>query len=231
MICNEYKMSQFLVKDKEEMNYEDFNARFIRNLQLYGQKYDEDACYDLLVELYEKEPEVYSEWFKTFKKVAYAFIKNNIVLATYLINTNNPELLITAFEMEKKKKSLISRSLPMKSTISTVSENKEKLRLELKKTALLMVSENEDNILRKAEEEFAKYYGEYEDNPYLGDFYTDTLNGIEVEMASVIEREIAKIDGISDYLTLTDQLTSLIEGIQHRKKTKNETVFFKQTFK
>ena len=227
----EHNMSKFIVKNKEDFTFEEYKAKFYRTLRMYNQKYDEEQFEDLLTELYMKEPEVYDEWVSLLRKIPYFFIRNNTVLTTALISSNNTELMVTAYEMDKKKKSILARTLPMRATSTTVNENKEKLLLEYKKLSLLIVSENDDNIVRKAKEEFAKCYGEYANDPYLSDYYNDILNNFEAELTNCIDKEINKVIGIGNKLTNSNHISTVVDDIQHAKRNHKKAVFFKSTLK
>ena len=227
----EHNMSKFVAKNKDDYTIDEYKNKFYRNLRMYSQKYEEEQFEDLLTELYMKEPEIYKEWYKILYKVPYYFIRNNTVLSTALISSNNMELMVAAYDMDKKRKSILARTLPMRATSTTVNENKEKLLLELKKLSLLMVSEDEDNILRKAEEEFARCYGEYANDPYLGDYYNDILDNFEDDLIKCINQEINKVIGINNKLANANHLSVLTEDLVLTKRNHRTSKFFKQTFK
>jgi len=227
----EHNVNKFLVKDKSDIELEEYTKNFYKKVRMAGLRYNEEQFDDFLTELYMKEPDVYKEWHAALRKIPYYFIRQNTVLAANLVSSNNVGLLVTAYDMEKKKNSILSRTLPMKATSTTVNENKEKLLLELERLSLLMVSELEDNILRKAQEEFARCYGQYNDDPYLSDYYNGIIDNFETDMINKINEEYNKIEGIRSKISANDHLGTLVDNISHRNKNHPTSKFFKQTFK
>lgn len=227
----EHNVSKFLVKDKSDIELEEYTKNFYKKVRMAGLRYNEEQFDDFLTELYMKEPDVYKEWHVALRKIPYYFIRQNTVLATNLVSSNNVELLVTAYDMEKKKKSIISGTLPMKANSTTVNENKEKLLLGLEKLSLLMVSEGEDNIVRKAQEEFARCYNEYDSDPYLSDYYNGIIDNFETDILNKINEEYNKIKGINNKLTNSNHIGTVTDDIQHGKRCHNKVVFFKSTLK
>lgn len=227
----EHSMSKFIEKNKENVHLEDYIQGFYRKLRLFGQKYDNQQFEDLLTELYMKETEIYNEWINIFNKVPYYFIRSNTVLSTNLVSSDNPNLLLAAYEMEKKKRSIISRIIPVRVTVTSVKESKEKLLLQLQKLSLLMYSEEEDNILRKAQEQFAEEFSEYDNDPYLSDFYNNIIDGFEKELLTRINNEIKKIDGVNEKIAGDEHSGTIVNDIYFHQKCHTKNKFFKQTFK
>ena len=214
-------MNNFLIKNKEGLTQEDFNEIFYRSLRMNHEKYEQEQFDDLLLELNMKEPEVYTEWRLTFNKVPYFFVRRYTNLITNLVSNNDHERVLIASEMYKKKMALISRSIPEKVTPSTVKGSKKSLYLKLNKALLLMESELEDNILRKAQESFAEIYSKYEDDIYLGDLYNEIIDGFEDEMRNALNAEINKIEGISYRLIDTMAIGLMRETQDAGKKDRN----------
>ena len=227
----EHNLSKFLEKNKDSMSLEEYIGKFYRNLRMHGQHYEEEQYDDLLTELYMKEPEVYIEWQKVFTKVPYFFVRSNTVLSTYLVSSNCSELMTVAYDMEKKRKSIISRIFPMKASITTVNSYKEKLIKELENLKLLLISEEEDNILRKSQEEFARCYGEYNDDPYLNDYYNSIIDNFEYDIRTNIESEIAKANNLDYKLKDINHKGHVVDNIIQNSRNHKSSKFFKQTFK
>lgn len=217
----EYTTNKFLSKDKKGMDLDSFTSQFYRQLRLNRQKYEDEQFDDFLTELYMKDSSVYEDWYKAFSKISYAFTRKNTVLMTNLVSANNIEYLLLAFDMDKKKKSLIARCIPRRATVSTVGESKDKLFVELSMQLALMESEEEDNILRKAQEEFYLRYGEYENDRYLGDLYNNILDTLEEEMRNALISEINKINTISAKLTDSANIALIRDTQNATRKDRN----------
>lgn len=217
----EYTTNKCLSKDKKGMDLDSFTSQFYRQLRLNRQKYEEEQFDDFLTELYMKDSSVYEDWYKAFSKISYAFTRKNTVLMTNLVRNNNIEYALLAFNMDKKKKSLVARCIPRRATVSTVGESKNKLFTELNMQLALMESEEEDNILRKAQEEFYLCYGEYENNRYLGDLYNNILDTLEEEMRNALISEINKISTISAKLTDSANITLIRDTQSVTRKDRN----------
>jgi len=223
-------MSKFLLKNKEKETFENFSQKFYDNLRLYHQSYKEEQFDDLLLELYNKENDVYGEWCKLFTKIPYFFVRNNVTLATCSVANENRNAIVIGYEMYKKQQSIISRSLPIKATVTTVNESKEKVLLELNKTLLLMKVENEENIVLKAQKEFSRCFSEYENDPYLNELYTNIYENFEQKILLRVESEINRVAGISKGIVSQDHMSALVADIEHRRKSHRKAKFFKQTF-
>ena len=226
-----HNLNKFLEKNKDEMTFEDFKTKFYRNLRMFNQTYEEEQFDDLLLELYTKESDIYKNWYKILSKVDYSFLKSNTVLSTCLVSRECPDLITAAFDMEKKRKSILSRTVPTKATVSTVNQSKDKLLLEYKKLLLLIYSENEDNILRKAQEEFARCYSEYNDDLYLSDYYNSIIDNFEEELKKYINTQITKISRLEGLLTEDKHTEAVVTNIRTNQKAHKAKAFFKQTFK
>ena len=217
----EYATNKFLSKDKKGMDLDTFISQFYRQLRLNRQKYEDEQFDDFLTELYMKDSSVYEDWYKAFSKISYAFTRKNTVLMTNLVSANNIEYALLAFNMDKKKKSLVARCIPRRATVSTVGESKNKLFTELNMQLALMESEDEDNILRKAQEEFYLCYSEYENNRYLGDLYNNILDTLEEEMRNALISEINKISTISAKLTDSANIALIRDTQSVTRKDRN----------
>lgn len=220
--------NKFLVKDKRKMDFDEFSDRFYRSLRLNNQKYEEEQFEDFLTELYMKTPEVYNEWHKLFFRIPYSFTMNNIVLMTNLVSNDNFEYATIAYEMFKKKKSLIVRCLPVRVNASTVSESKSDLFAELTMQLILTKGGYEDSLLKSIKDEFSLAYGEYEDNQYLGDLFNSIMDSFESEISNAITKEINKINHISSKLIDRDNIGLLVETQESVRKDKHTVKAYKK---
>lgn len=224
----EHATSKFLLKDKKGMDLNSFKEKFYRSVKLNNQRFEEEQFDDLLAELFIKEPEVYAEWYKVFLKIPYVFLAKNTVLMTNLVSLNNPEYVIIAYEMEKKRKSLISRCIPAKANTSTVAEAKKLLYTKLAMQLVLLESDSKDSILSKVKDEFYLSFGKYENDRFLGDVYNNILNNFENDISKALITEIDKINRISAKLVNTDNIGFIVDSSNAAKKEKNLTKAYRK---
>lgn len=227
----EHTISKFLVKDKEKMNFDEFSNKFYRNITLYNKAYKEGQFDEFLSKLYMKSSSVYEDWYKALNKIAFSFVRKNLELITVLVKSNNIDAVITAYDMQKKKGSLISRSISRKTTASSVIESKIQLLTELNMQLALIESEEEENIVRKAQAEFYLCYGEYENDKYLGTIYNEMIASFKDEIRNAIITEINKIDGISADIRDKMAITMSCDDIYHNRRTHRTPNIFKQIHK
>lgn len=227
---NSYNMSQFLMNTNEGVSYEEFSKSFYRSLRLFGQVYTESQYDKFVKALFALDEIDYKSFYKIFMKLGYPFFKTNSELITSLVAANESRLLQISYDMFKKKESIVSRALSIRATVTSVNEKKEELLMSLK-NILLSIQNNEDgNILKQAQEEFVKFYGDYADDKLLGDFYKFLFDRIELQLLSEIEKEMVKFDAIKDKLIDREYFTMSFEHREYSEKNHRKTVFFKQTF-
>ena len=191
-----------LPREKEIFTEEEFIGKFYRNIKLNSVP-NKGKCFDELLKiLYKKEEKEYSKYRNVFRRIPLTFIKNNLDLIKKLLQVDNYELIKDAYEMEKKRKSLISGCIPMRATPTTVNESKEKLYVSLNMNLALLDSELEDNLLSKTKDKFYLTWGKYEDNMYLGDLYNEIMDSFENNIREALIREINKIEGINKELLI-----------------------------
>lgn len=147
---------------------------------------------------------------------------------TNLVSNDNFEYATIAYEMFKKKKSLIVRCLPVRVNASTVSESKSDLFAELTMQLILTKGGYEDSLLKSIKDEFSLAYGEYEDNQYLGDLFNSIMDSFESEISNAITKEINKINHISSKLIDRDNIGLLVETQESVRKDKHTVKAYKK---
>ena len=224
----EYSLSKFMDEFKSNYSLDTFIDKFYRNVKLNNYKYEDYQYDELLIELYYLSDKEYIEWYKTLKKIPYFFARNNTELILKLVRSKNHELMSVAYEMEKRKRSIVSRCLPMKATTCTVTESKEKLLTSLYMQAALLDSLEDDNPIRKGEASFALSFGDYENNEYLGEFYTKTIESLDEEIRNTIDTEIRKVGGISEALVQKQGLDIFHEDMNHLMRYRRTPIVYKR---
>ena len=206
-----YSTKKSLLETNCGIEQDEFKRKFYRNLAADNQKFELNQFDDMLNILYKKNEEDYKKWYKALNKIPLFFVKRNMSLTIELLNSDNIEALNTAFEMEKRKRAVISNNIIYKATYTSVNKSKKEILIALNNTLLLMKSDGEDNILKKAKEDFAKYFGKYENDICLGKFYKELLDSIEEEMLKKINDEIKKVDEIEKNINITSNIELLLD--------------------
>ncbi len=201
-----YSTKKSLLETNCGIEQDEFKRKFYRNLAADNQKFELNQFDDMLNILYKKNEEDYKKWYKALNKIPLFFVKRNMSLTIELLNSDNIEALNTAFEMEKRKRAAISNNIIYKATYTSVNKSKKEILIALNNTLLLMKSDGEDNILKKAKEDFAKYFSKYENDIYLGKLYKELLDSIEEEMLKTINDEIKKVDEIEKNINITSDI-------------------------
>ena len=224
----EYRFGQFLAKNKSNMSIDNFTNDFYRNIAYFNLSCEKDAYKDLLKELYEKGTVNYDDWRKAFNRINYSFVRSHKDLVVMLVKENRIDLLDKAFEMEKRKSSLISRCIPIKTTTGSIKYSKEYLYELLCKTLALLDSESMDNPIKKSQDSFYLSYGQYENDEYLGNLYDDIMNSFDKNIKSAIQDEINKIDGLCKHLVENMCLTVMKDDLDHSERCHRTPNIFKQ---
>ena len=197
----EHPLHKCLVTNKDDYSFDEFNDKFYRKLRMDRLKYEQDQYYIILRNLYNMDTESYMSWFNKFKDIPYSFVKNNTELVEKLVEDNKVDLMKIAYEMNKKKNALISRTIPTKATVTTVNESSQVLLFTFKEL-LKEISENkENNSVTKAQQEFERVYSEYKNDIYLRDLYVKILADFEQEILSRINSEINKVNSYSKVIS------------------------------
>jgi tetrahydromethanopterin S-methyltransferase subunit A len=125
--------------------------------------------------------------------------------------------MLIAYDMFKKKCSIISRYIP-KTTTTSIKENKMELYASLNMQLILIESEDENSILKKVQDEFYLYFGKYENDPRLTDIYNKTFSSLKEELINTISKEINKIGAVSENIVnrMSDSLS--YDDMYHVKK-------------
>lgn len=224
------KIKDYLLKDKECIsNIDDFIASFYNKLKKAGKKCQPEMFDDFLIELYIKEDLVYSEWLKTFSSIPYSFASKNIVLLTYLVCTEQQEAVKTIYAMQQKKLSILSKYGTVLFEKSLVPEKRKKLLKELEDRLKSMNNNGEDDVLKKARNEFANQFEQYSDDPYIGSFYSEMLISFEQELISKINTTCNLITSYSDEYIQKDCNYTLYNDALAYKRSKRRIHLFKQT--
>ena len=202
-----FTINKCLIKDKENMNLEDFKNSFYRRLKLNGKQYT-DKQYDSLLEaLYQSSEQDYRECYKKMSKMDLKYFRDYQDILATLINSNNINLIDVARDMYKKRGSMVSRILPIRVNQATIKDT-DKLLLTNLQQLLLDLKDEDNDILKNAKEEFAKFYGEYSNNQYLSSYYQDMINNFEEELIRHINERIDKIPGVKNILN-NDKLNNI----------------------
>jgi len=228
-------LSKCLIKVKGDISLEEFKDGFYYQLRLNGKKYIENQ-YDLLLEaLYQKDEKEYHDCYVKTVRMPLKYARENQELLANLINSNNSNLIQTAYDMYKRKCSVITRLIPTRVCAVTVKNYDKQLLCELENLLLSAKSQNDDNVIVKAKSEFSKFYSEYSNNAYLGTYYNNLLNGIEQEFFKLVNNEIDKIAITKARLKDIDITnTSYDDSELFEKMKKNKSPrhnIYRQTFK
>ena len=213
----EHTIAKFLVKNKDDMDFEKFSGRFYRNIELNNSTYQKGQYDDFLSGLYTMNQETYNEWFNALKKVTHFYARSNLDMITKFVNNNDLDAMLIAYDMFKKKCSIISRYIP-KTTTTSIKENKMELYASLNMQLILIESEDENSILKKVQDEFYLYFGKYENDPRLTDIYNKTFSSLKEELINAISKEINKIGAVSENIVnrMSDSLS--YDDMYHVKK-------------
>lgn len=195
-----FTLNKCLSKVKGNDSLEDFKSKFYRQLKLNGGYYT-DNQYDLLLEsLYKKSEPTYHECYSNMYKMSLKYARENQELIASLIDSNNIDLIQVAYDMYKRVGSILSRFIPTRVNKQTVKEADKELLNELKDILNKAKTETDEDILTKSKQEFAKYYGQYENNEYLGEYYNSLVASIEQTFLKLVNNEIAKVCNLKGIL-------------------------------
>ena len=212
-----HKVKQILVENKEGLTLEDFVFNFYRKLRTYNIAYTKGHFDEVLEILFNKDPEEYSKCFEAIKESHYGFLKNNLDIIIDFINKGCPDNIKMASDMMEYRNILISRNLP-NVYLGSVLKEKKSLILKVKNCLISLQSEDDDNILKKAQKDFKEKYGIYENDLYLKELYNNILNSFEDEMKKSLQASISKIEGISDQFTQYRANAHVVDTIFINKK-------------
>lgn len=231
-----FTFANCLEKTKGDVSFDDFKNSFYFKLRMNGRIYTENQYDILLKSLYKKDEDTYRYFYSKLFRIPLKFVKENYEFIINLMESNKADLIKVAFEMFKKKKSIISGLFPVKATKNTVKHSDELLSTKLEELLSLTQEEDENNIIAKAKLEFAKFYIDYSENEYLREFYFDIIDSFDTDIIAAINKEIAKISGMKKYLHDKDIVNASFEDkeiFNLRKQQKRDTLphIFKQTFR
>ena len=212
-----HRMKQLFDKNSKEVGFEEFKNEFYRKLRVYSIGFVNGAFDSFLKVLYESDENTYNEFLESTKNIPYGFIKNNMDLVINLIKNKRVQDIEVACQMLEYQTTLISRNVHSIHVTSVLNEKK-KMLLNIEKCLLLMKSENEDNILRKAQRDFYDRFKDCETNPYLSDLYNKILDEFEDKMINAFEMNRNRIEGISERYTHTRLDAHVIDTIEVNKR-------------
>ena len=227
-----YKLTNFLIKNKEDYTNCEFNSKFYRNIKLSGLGYEENQFDLILNDLYKMDIDNYKKWFEVFKEIAYTFVKNNTEEVEKIITSNDIEKIRIAYDMDKKKRALINRAIPMRVNITTVNEHGEKVLSNLNQMLSDISEDNENNPVKTVQENFKSTYGMYENDIVLGSLYSKNINSFKQELLSLIKFEVKKVEGCKRMIL--DQVSPTVirndyklNGIDARLPKTSEKIYYK----
>ena len=184
-----------LDSDKTTCDLGEFIHKFYVKVNYYKLESEENEFDNILTCLYNLDDKEYKKWLKELRKMPYAFVRENLSLMETITKNNDFENLVTAFDMYKKTLSLAARALPVKANYNDVTENKEMLLKELKRTLLSIRDNKPNNPVENAQEEFERFYKDISENEVLGSFYNKLYNGLDDILINRIKEEIKKVNG------------------------------------
>ncbi len=224
------KLKEYLLKDKRSVsNIDDFIASFYNKLKKAGKECKPEKFDDFLTELYIKDDQIYGEWLKIFSTIPYSFVSKNVVLVTYLVCVEQQEAVKTIYVMQQRKNSILSKYGTVLFEKSTVAKKRKELLKTLEDRLKSMNTNTENDILRKAQNEFANQFEQYSDDPYIGSFYNEMLNDFEKELISKINSTINLIINYSNEFAVKECDNASFEDAFAFKKSKRCIHLFKQT--
>ena len=226
-----FTIGKCLEKTKQA-ELEDFKYSFYRKLKLYGKQYTEKEYDELLEALHSKDTEEYHNCYTTLFRISLKYIRENYDLIVNLINSNNNKLITVAYDMYKKRGSIILRMLPTRATKEAVQKSDKKVLCDLEKL-LLLVKSKDNNVIANAQLEFSKFYEEYSHNEYLSEYYKNIIDSFESELINTVNDEISKTNGIKKRLQENDSNRASFENreIFEKNKSKYISSMYKQTFR
>lgn len=195
-----FTLNRCIPNNKGNEGLDDFKNNFYRKIKYNGKKFVENQYDPFLEALYQKSNEEYHECYLKMIRMTLKYVSDNQELLVSLINSNDFELIQVAYEMYKKRGSIISRLIPMRANKISVKESDKKLLKDLEKLLASSKMDDENNVLNKVKEEFMKSFGEYSENTPLSDYYNDIINGIDQEFYCLINNEISKITNLKEYI-------------------------------
>ena len=229
-----FTVSRCLEKEKEKNSLEDFKYSFYRKLKLNGMKYSENQYDEFLETLYNAGAYQYHECYVTMVRMPLKYLRDNQYLIANLIKSNNTNLIQVAYDMYKKRGSIVTRLLPARANRVTVKESDEQILCELG-NLLLSIKNEEENAIAKAQIEFSNACSQYKNNEYLKEYYNEMFDSIEQEFLKTISNEINSVGSIKKILeeqTITNASFDDRQLFEKMKKNKEQRPnMFKQTFK
>ena len=227
-----FTMGRCLNKTNENLNLEDFKYSFYHKLKLYGKQYNENQYDEFLEALYQKNIVEYKKCYANLYRISFKYVRENNDLLINLINSNNIDLIQVAYDMYKKMGSIILRLLPARATKETVKKSDKKLLCDLG-NLLLSIKDEEANVVANAQLEFAKFYGEYSDNEYLGEYYKSIIASFEEELINTIDEEVTKVPAIKKRLQDKDSDNASFTDKEMVEKNKKKYIpnIYRQTFR
>lgn len=218
-----FTLNRCIPNNKGNEELEDFKNNFYRKLKFNGKKFVENQYDPFLEALHQKSNEEYHECYLKMIRMTLKYVSDNQELLVSLINTNDFELIQVAYEMYKKRGSIVSRLIPMKANKVSVKESDKKLLKDLEELLVSSKMDDENNVLNKVKKEFKASFGKYSENTPLSDYYNDIINGIDQEFYCLINDEVSKITNLRESIKNSELDEAFIknrESIIKAKKIK-----------
>lgn len=227
----ERRMKEYLIRDKDSINYEEFKNTFYHKLKISYRNFEEGEFDNFLTLLYTKEIEDYSRCREELNPIPYNFVKKNQELVYNLVANDKTDLVKIAYEMEQKRAAVVYRNVEVVVCKSTVKDSKKEL---LQKLSDLLEStkiDNDDNVITKAKETYAEMYAQYADDEYLSAYYNSILKGIEEDILRKINELFNKTEVYNKRNTLSECSDIVSNDIRAYRKGARRTNVFKSTIK